>query len=118
MAKKFTITDIEKRYVKEDKILTDGYTKYKFNQDMYYSDFIKFYEKYESTSYEKIAELVEDDENGKDHSKKMKRWHIMLLFGGKIKMKGTNKKLIRFLNKMQKENCLFNKSNHTYIKKI
>ena len=67
---------------------------------------------------ERIAELVEDDENGKDHSKKMKRWHILLLFGGEIKTKGTNKKLIRFINKMQKETYLFNKSKHTYINKI
>lgn len=118
MAKKLTISDIEKRYVREDKILTDGYAKYKFNQDVYYNDFIKFYEKYGSTSYERIAELVEDDENGKDHSKKMKRWHILLLFGGEIKTKGTNKKLIRFINKMQKETDLFNKSKHTYINKI
>ena len=40
MAKKLTISDIEKRYVREDKILTDGYAKYKFNQDVYYLSLI------------------------------------------------------------------------------
>ena len=117
MAAKMTLEKIKLRYQPGLYELYDGDRYYRFYQREYWEDFTSYFTSSAKKTYDKIAELFIDDEEGKDCSRTVERYQKLLLFGGTISSFDMGRRLTDMLFALQ-ENEEFNPRHHVYIDEI
>lgn len=117
MAGKMTLEKIQLKYKPELNEIYDGDKYYHFFQKNYYEDFVNYFTSSAKKTYDKIAELLIVDEEGKDHSRSIGRYHDIILFGDSVNSYDMGRKLVDMLFALQ-ENAEFNPKHHTYIDEI
>lgn len=117
MAGKMTLEKIQLKYKAGLNEIYDGDKYYRFSQKDYYEDFVSFFASSAKKTYDKMAELFIIDEDGKDYSRTISRYHDIILFGAPVNSFDMGRKLIDMLFVLQ-ENTEFNPKHHTYIDEI
>lgn len=119
MAGKMTKERIQLKYKPGLNEIYDGDKYYRFFQKDYYEDFICYFASSGSAqkTYERIAGVFINDEEGKDHSRTISRYHDLILFGDVVNSVDMGRKLVDMLIALQ-ENPEFNSKHHTYIEEI
>lgn len=95
----------------------DGDKHYRFYQKDYYKSFINYFDKSYNRTYSKIAELCISNEDGRDYSRTINRYHEILLGGKSINTNSMGRKLVTMLLVLQ-EKAEFNPNHHTFIDEI
>ena len=117
MAAKMTLDKIRLKYKPGLNEIYDGDKYYRFYQKDYYEDFVSYFTSSAKKTYDKIAELFIVDEDGKDYSRTIGRYHDLILFGDTVNSFDMGRKLVDMLFLLQ-ENAEFNPKHHTYIDEI
>lgn len=86
-------------------------------QKDYYKSFINYFDKFYNRTYSKIAELYISNEDDRDYSRTINRYHEILLGGKSTNTNSMGRKLVTMLLVLQ-ENAEFNPKHHTFIDEI
>lgn len=118
MAGKMTLEKIQLKYKPGLNEIYDGDKYYRFFQKDYYEDFLSYYMSSARKTFDRIATLLFiADEEGKDYSRTIARYHDLILFGDSVNSFDMGRKLVDMLIALQ-ENAEFNPKHHTYIYEI
>jgi len=117
MAGRITREEVKIRYSAVLNEIYDGEIYYRFYQKHYFEDFLRFFASSATKTYEKIANLIGCDSEGKDHGRTISRYHDIILFGEEIKTYYKARKIVDVLFALQ-DNSDFNPKHHIYIDEI